>query len=167
MSPILKFTRHKIFGWDFFFKALPLGYKYSIDVPVGTDYAAAKMITYWVAGSVKSTGSTRGRAAGDITDPSIQVPAGKYGFVVDVDTKWWCTVAKANGNILPEVSKTVIEAGDTAAFGAGTLLFLAEGEFKVNNQDAVKGPKTYKIVSAGAQITAVTKTYGLVFIKEK
>jgi hypothetical protein len=167
MSPILKFTRHRIFGWEFFSRALPAGYKYSIDVPVDTDYAAAKMITYWVAGSIKSTEDTRGRSAGDITDFSIKVPAGKHGFVVDADTKWWCTTAKANGNILPEVSKTIIEAGDTAAFGAGTLLFLAEGEFKVNNQDAIKGPKTYKIVSEDVQITAVTKTYGLVFIKEK
>ena len=167
MSPILNFTRHRIFGWDFFSRALPTGYKYSVDVPVDTNFAAAKMITYWVAGSIAGANDARGRVAGDITDPSKPVPAGKYIFTVESDTKWWCTVAKANGGILPEVSKTIIEAGDTTAFGAGTLLFLAEGEFKVNNQDAIKGPKAYKIGSEGAQITTVTKTYGLVFSKEK
>jgi len=167
MSPVLKFIRHNIFGWNFFSKELPAGYKYSIEVLVDTNYAAAKMITYWVAGSIKSASGVRDRTAGEITDPSRLVPAGKYKFIVEEDTKWFCTTARANDNMLPEVSTTVIEAGDTATFGVGTLLFLAEGEFKVNNQDAVKGPKTYKIVSEGAQITTVTKTYGLVFIKEK
>ena len=170
MSPILKFTRHNIFGWDFFYKALPTGYKYSIDVPVKTDYSATKIITYYVSGSVKRTGplgSATDRAAGHITDNSENLEAGKYNFVVEADTKWFCTTAASNDNVLPEVSKVIIEAGDTISFEAGTLLFLAEGEFKVNAQDAITGPKTYRIASAATQITAVTKTYGLVFAKEK
>lgn len=167
MSPLLKFTRHNIFGWDFFSKELPAGYKYSIEVPFDTDYAAAKMITYWVAGRINSASGVRDRTAGEITDPSRPVSAGKYTFIVAEDTKWFCTTAASNDNVLPEVSTAIIEAGDTATFGPGTLLFLAEGEFTVNNQEAVRGPKTYRIVSAATQITAVTKTYGLVFAKEK
>jgi len=167
MSPIMEFKRHTIFGWTYFYKELPAGYRYSVVVPTDTSFAAAKTIAYWVAGNVVSESNVRGRAAGDLTDLSLSLPAGKYIWKVESDTKWWCTHAVANGGEVPEVTKTIIEAGDTATFDVGALLFLAEGKFTVNGGDAVQGPKTYKVVTEGTQFTAITKTYGLMFNKER
>ena len=167
MSPIMEFKRHTIFGWTYFYKELPAGYRYSVVVPTDTSFAAAKTIAYWVAGNVVGESNVRGRAAGDLTDLSLSLPAGKYIWKVESDTKWWCTHAVANDGAVPDVTKVIIEADDTATFNSGTLLFLAEGVFKVNGGEAVQGPKPYKVVTDGTTFKAVTKTYGLTFAKER
>lgn len=172
MTPLNKFTRYNMFGWDVFKRTIPSGDIYQTTINASIPFASTGLQTLWVKGLISGVNTTTGevtpsRVPGYFTDTAKVIPSGVYEFIAQEDAEWWCLPAHVNDNDAPVLTPVVIKEGESFTVPANSLVVFVAGSFIVDMEIFDTLPVPFELTENEMTVVALEDTYGLIFDRKK
>lgn len=172
MMTMSYFKRYSVFGWNVFKREIKKGEKYTVSFWLERDNASLGLMTMWVKGRISGMNTTTGvispeRVAGSFTgDRNFKYAPGRYEYLCEEDSEWWCIPYFANSESVPNATAIRLSANESLNLPANQRAIIFYGDASLNGTPIAEYPSAISSPTDSV-ISANAPTYGFLIDREK